>query len=49
MMPSQAGVIMFDFSSTFVMQGLSALREGMKQQLPAFRQVYIYLYAEQQG
>lgn len=49
MMPSQAGTIMFDFSSMFVMQGLSALREGMKQQLPAFIHLYIYLYAEQQG
>lgn len=49
MMPSQAEVIMFDFSSMFVVQGLSALREGMKQQLPAFRQLYSYLYAEKQG
>jgi len=33
----------------FVMQGLSALGEGKKQQLTAFISAYIYLYAEWQG
>lgn len=43
MMLFQAATISFDFSSTFVLQGLSALGEGRKQQLTEFKHIFIYM------
>ena len=42
-MLSQAATISFDFSSTFVLQGPSALGEGKKQQLTEFKHIFLYM------